>query len=334
MVPVRQSGADVEAYRASTEAAALCKEIVIATSSEIQKRRYVSVEGWQAIAVAHGCAASARDVEKVEGGVRAIGEVHRMSDGQLIAAAEGFVGEDEPTWYGGTMKRWKWGQKRGEKIWYDEEMPKRPDYAIRAMAQTRAISRACRSAFAHVVVMMNAGLATTPAEEMVGLDIAETIDGETGEVIDTGERERTPPPPGITKIKNNLNKFMREGNKCTDIEAFRALVKANKDDLKTIRDAKHSYWTGDGEDHEGFEKWMERRYAELTPKTESLGFQFLCSCIQESKSVDDLRSLMDQHASAIDELDGEESRRFETLYNEKEAALASPTPLTVGVFGG
>src|SRR3546814_8677098 len=34
------------------------------------------------------------------------------------------------------------------------------------MAQTRAISRACRSAFAHVVVMMKAGLETTPAEEI------------------------------------------------------------------------------------------------------------------------------------------------------------------------
>jgi hypothetical protein len=34
------------------------------------------------------------------------------------------------------------------------------------MAQTRAISRACRSAFAFVVTMMDAGLETTPAEEV------------------------------------------------------------------------------------------------------------------------------------------------------------------------
>jgi hypothetical protein len=170
--------ANVEAYRASTNAAEICKEIVVATASEIQGRRYVAVEGWQAIAVAHGCTASSRDVERVEGGVKAVGEVRRMSDGALIATAEGFVGEDEPTWFGGTMKRWKWGQKRGEKVWYDEEMPKRPDYAIRAMAQTRAISRACRSAFAHVVVMMNAGLATTPAEEVP----SEGFDRDTGEI--------------------------------------------------------------------------------------------------------------------------------------------------------
>lgn len=157
---------NVDAYRASTDAAGLCKEIVVNTATEIQGRKYVCVEGWQAIAIAHGCAASACQVERVDGGVRAIGQVRRMSDGALIAEAEGFVGEDEPTWFGGTTRSWKWGEKRGEKVWFDKELPKRADYAIRAMAQTRAISRACRSAFAHVVVMMNAGLQTTPAEEV------------------------------------------------------------------------------------------------------------------------------------------------------------------------
>jgi hypothetical protein len=43
--------------------------------------------------------------------------------------------------------------------------PRRYDYAIRAMAQTRGISRVCRSAFAHVVVLIDAELSTTPAEE-------------------------------------------------------------------------------------------------------------------------------------------------------------------------
>jgi len=164
LVPVNPS--NVEAYRTSTDAADLCKEIVVATATEIQGRKYVCVEGWQAIAVAHGCAASARGVERTEGGIRAIGQVRRMADGAIIAEAEGFVGEDEPTWYGGTIRSWKWGEKRGEKVWFDKELPKRADYAIRAMAQTRAISRACRSAFAHVVVMMNANLSTTPAEEV------------------------------------------------------------------------------------------------------------------------------------------------------------------------
>jgi hypothetical protein len=164
LVPIQSTNAEV--YRASTDAATLCKEIVLASAMEIQKRKYVKVEGWQAIAIAHGCTGSAREVERVEGGVRAIGEVRRMSDGAVIAEAEGFVGEDEPTWFGGESETWEWGEKRGERKRVVKTLPKRPDYAIRAMAQTRAISRACRSAFAHVVVMMNAGLSTTPAEEV------------------------------------------------------------------------------------------------------------------------------------------------------------------------
>jgi len=68
--------------------------------------------------------------------------VVRVADGKLLVQAEGFVGDDEQTW------------------------AKRPMFARRAMAQTRAISRACRSAFAFVVTLMDAGLETTPAEEM------------------------------------------------------------------------------------------------------------------------------------------------------------------------
>jgi hypothetical protein len=59
---------------------------------------YVRVEGWQAIAVAHGCVASARDVERLEDGYRCIGEVKRMDNGQVISQAEGFLGDDEPMW--------------------------------------------------------------------------------------------------------------------------------------------------------------------------------------------------------------------------------------------
>ena len=137
---------EVSDYRRSTDAAGLCRDIVIKTAMKIQSKRYVTVEGWQAIAIAHGCAASADHVERVndEGmsGFKAIGTIRRMSDGQEIARAEGFLGDDEGMW------------------------AKRPVYARRAMAQTRAISRACRSAFAHVVVMIDAGLSTTPAEEV------------------------------------------------------------------------------------------------------------------------------------------------------------------------
>tara|TARA_R110000868_G_scaffold399071_1_gene672649 strand:- start:906 stop:1706 length:801 start_codon:yes stop_codon:yes gene_type:complete len=151
-----------ELVRQSTDIAGLCKEIVLRSSVEIEGRKYVRVEGWQSIATAHGCVASACNVKRIEGGYVATGEIRRMQDGSLICSAEGFVGEDETTWFGGEGTKYNYKTKRRE----PHTFPKRADYAIRAMCQTRAISRACRSAFAHVVVLMDAGLSTTPAEEV------------------------------------------------------------------------------------------------------------------------------------------------------------------------
>jgi hypothetical protein len=128
----------------STDVASVCSEIVRKTAISIKGRRYIRVEGWQALATAHGCISGSRDVERVEGGYRANGELRRISDGALLATAEGFVGEDEVVWFG--------GQDQSGRIW-----PRRHEYAIRAMAQTRAISRVCRSAFAHCVVLIDSG---------------------------------------------------------------------------------------------------------------------------------------------------------------------------------
>lgn len=143
---VTTSPSNAEVYRASTDAAGLCREIVLKTAQQIGGRKYVRVEGWQAIAIAHGCTASADEVHRVNdegmGGFSAVGIIRRMSDGAEIARAEGFIGDDEAVW------------------------AKRPVYARRAMVQTRAISRACRSAFAHVVVLIDSNLSTTPAEEV------------------------------------------------------------------------------------------------------------------------------------------------------------------------
>jgi hypothetical protein len=289
---------NVEAYRASTEAAALCKEIVVATSVTIQRRQYVPVEGWQAIAIAHGCAAASRDVQRVEGGIRAVGEVRRMSDGQLISTAEGFVGEDEAVWFGGQID--------------NKSYPKRAEYAIRAMAQTRAISRACRSAFAHVVVMMNKGLATTPAEEV--------YDAESGEILQPIGKQKV---PGIHKIKQRLGELLKDGDAATDLEAFSALLKAHRDDLKTIRDANHEWWTGDGEDFEGFAAWKDRRKAELEPHESSLSYQLLVSTLNELETPEAYKAWLAKNGDVIGDLDGEESRRFEEIHDAKFAILGA-----------
>lgn len=146
-----QNNNPLENIRQSTDVAGACKEIVSKTAIKIQNKKYVPVEGWMSIATAHGCVLSASDVKQIEGGISAKGIVRRVSDGLIIGEAEGFVGDDEKTW------------------------ASRPLFARRAMAQTRAMSRAARSVFAHVVVLMDAGLETTPMEEMEHLSHTSTV---------------------------------------------------------------------------------------------------------------------------------------------------------------
>jgi hypothetical protein len=139
--------------RRATDVAGICREIVLKTACEIRGHKFVKVEGWESIATAHGCFAGAEDAERVydnQGnhiGYKAKG-VLRNSHGEIIATGEGYVGFDEK-------------DRKGNPTWKN-----RAEYAGKAMAQTRAISRTCRGVFAHVVVLIDAGLSTTPAEEV------------------------------------------------------------------------------------------------------------------------------------------------------------------------
>lgn len=168
---IQDNNNPVANIKKSTDVAGACKEIVTRTSIKIQNRKYVPVEGWMAISTAHGCNLSATDVKQVDGGISAKGIVRRISDGIILGEAEGFVGDDEKTW------------------------SNRPLFARRAMAQTRAMSRAARSVFAHVVVLMDAGLETTPAEEM-GHEI------EIKPVQSTPQREIIQPIPNPVQPKS------------------------------------------------------------------------------------------------------------------------------------
>ena len=142
-----------------------CREIIRQTAQNIGGRDHIRVEGWQALAAVSGCTVSIALVESVEGGVRSVAEVRRQSDGTVLATAEGFVGDDETTW-------------KSRKL-----------FARRAMAQTRATSRACRVAFSHLVVLLrDPNLSTTPVEEM-----------------DTEPHDQPPPPP-VQMIQAGLSK--------------------------------------------------------------------------------------------------------------------------------
>jgi hypothetical protein len=185
-------------YKVATDVAGLCGQIVKNTAISIKGKKYVKVEGWEAIAAAHGYVAGARDVERIDTGWRCMGELRRISDGTMIAQSEGFVGDDEPVWVGGDANG-KHYQERNE-------------YAIRAMCQTRAISRVCRSAFAHVVVLIDKDLSTTPAEE-ISRDQAPWED----QAIQDRQNARE-------KLAKNWTKGSDKGNR----EAEEKLAEANK----------------------------------------------------------------------------------------------------------
>lgn len=321
MVPV---ASNAEAYRASTDAAEMCREIVVATASNIQGKRYVGVEGWQAIAIAHGCAAGSRDVERVEGGVRALGEVRRMSDGVVIATAEGFVGEDEPTWYGGVSR--------------GKTLPKRADYAIRAMAQTRAISRACRSAFAHVVVMMKAGLATTPAEEVPygGFDdhAGETVDVTPTPVEPAARQKLEGPHTSKTALRKAVHDIIAEVRKAQSVEAIEALKTEHK---RTINQAVRDWpdlINGDPNIPEdlGLKGVVEQRKAELDP--DCMVNRAIRDMHETVRDLDALATWKDTNAAYLEQLDGADSRRFQAAYDEFEASLSKAEETAALVAAG
>jgi len=223
-----QNNNPLENIRQSTDVAGACKEIVTKTAISIQGKKYVPVEGWMSIATAHGCVASISKVEPVEGninfvrGYKATAEIRRMTDNMLISTAEGFVGEDEPVWFGGESEVYDKQTKRKVK----KILPKRPDFAIRAMAQTRALSRVCRSAFAHIVVLMDAGLSTTPAEEM-SYDIEVKATESREETVKT-EIKPEQKQPIKSSIEDTFSKFKTAISECLITLNLDRFIKAYK----------------------------------------------------------------------------------------------------------
>lgn len=116
--------------------------------TKIQGRDYVNVEGWCTAAAMLGVIPREASVTEGENGdYTAVVELVRASDGVVIGRGSALCGGDENPW------------------------GKRPRYARRSMAVTRATGKACRLAFSWIVAL--AGYEPTPMEEMPsdGVDI-------------------------------------------------------------------------------------------------------------------------------------------------------------------
>jgi hypothetical protein len=116
----------------------------------IQDRKYVMVEGWTTLGGIIGVQPREVEVKRLEdGSYEGTVELVRVRDGMVVGGASALCGMDEPTW------------------------AKRPEYARRSMAVTRATGKAYRLAYSWIIKL--AGYEATPAEEM-------PIEGEVHEV--------------------------------------------------------------------------------------------------------------------------------------------------------
>jgi hypothetical protein len=178
-----------------------CRAIVMQCSMQLQGKRYIKAEGWQALAASCGYSPRIGIVEELNNGdIRAVCDLVRLSDGEIVASAEGYLGMDEGMW------------------------AKRPRYARRAMAQTRATSRACRSALAWIVPLLDAGLETTPAEEIPHAEIETRsmpvqVSAPRVEVPEAG-MVRTVSEQSIQKIVGLISRAKNAGV-ISDAEVFR-----------------------------------------------------------------------------------------------------------------
>lgn len=158
-------------------------------ATNIQGKQYVTAEGWGVLGTL--CGVLAREVSTTEpepGNFIAVVELCRMADGQVISRASAECGK-EPPWN------------------------KRPNFARRSMAQTRAAAKAHRLAFSWVMGL--AGYASTPAEEM-----------EAAVHQEPAPTRPTPPPPASPKGGLSDAQLRLLGAKIKEAGAEREAVKA------------------------------------------------------------------------------------------------------------
>lgn len=140
-----------------------------------------------------------------------------------------------------------------------------------------------------------------------------------GETIEhnpqTGEIEpRQEKVPGISKIKAKLRELKTAGEaEGVTLDSFNETLAGYRDELTKIKDANHAWWTGDGEDFEGFKSWIVRRRAELEASDDG-SFKMLIDSMKSCETKAGLESWYSANETLIDELDGAESRSFQTAY--------------------
>lgn len=184
----------------------------------------------------------------------------------------------------------------------------------RQMLRSRTVSEGVRTVYPGAT----SGLYVP--EEVSGFDDRPVVDitPETPALEDHSEPEKV---PGIHKIKERLRAMMTAGNEDITLPAFKELKRANKDDLKTIRDAGHSWWTGDGEDFEGFGPWIARREIELDP--DNMATRAIADMKENAGTPEALDQWRETQSAYLETLDGADGDRFERAFEAYAGELTA-----------
>lgn len=166
--------------RASTVATALADVLrQKQLTKRIGNRDHVLVEGWTLLGSMLGVFAEIEWTRPTDNGWEARA-VARTLAGQTVGAAEAMCAKSERTW------------------------SSRDDYAIRSMAQTRAVSKALRLPLGFIMEL--AGYSATPAEELNEQsgqgEATVPSGGATSQVSASGEARPAAPAPADKSFKN------------------------------------------------------------------------------------------------------------------------------------
>ena len=113
----------------------------------IGNKKYVQVDGWATLGAMLGVLPRETKSQKMENGYEAYVELVRTTDGMVIGGASAICTREERNWHN------------------------RDEYALKSMATTRATGKAYRLAFSWIMNL--AGYESTPAEEMIDVEVVE-----------------------------------------------------------------------------------------------------------------------------------------------------------------
>jgi hypothetical protein len=156
--------------RQAQEVAEVLMDVVLKQKlyQDIGKSRHIEVPAWQFAAHFYGISAKIVEggtvpyIDELTGaaGFKARAEALLINTGQVISAGEALCLNNEDNW----SMRPKYEYQNGSRVQIGQVHV--PSFQLMSMAQTRAIGKALSNVLRFVVVL--AGFADTPAEEMTG----------------------------------------------------------------------------------------------------------------------------------------------------------------------